>query len=81
MLPHIVIGATTLIVSGLTLLSGIGLGTILMPAFALFFPVSMAIAAMAVVHLAHNHFKLVLVGRQSDWGVVARYAMPAIACT
>jgi uncharacterized membrane protein YfcA len=77
MLPHVVIGATALVVSGLTLFSGFGLGTILMPAFALFFPVSVAIAATAIVHLANNLFKLVLVGRQADWGVVSRFAVPA----
>jgi uncharacterized protein len=77
MLTHIVIGATALIVSGLTLLSGFGLGTILMPAFALFFPVSVAIAATAIVHLANNLFKLVLVGRKADWGVISRFAVPA----
>jgi hypothetical protein len=35
--------------SGLTLFSGFGLGTVLMPAFAVFFPVPTAIAATAVV--------------------------------
>jgi hypothetical protein len=49
-LSHLVIAATALIVSGLTLFSGFGLGTILMPAFALFFPLTVAIAATAVVH-------------------------------
>lgn len=77
MLTHLVIGATALIVSGLTLFSGFGLGTILMPAFALFFPLTVAIAATAVVHLANNLFKLVLVGRHADWNVVARFALPA----
>jgi hypothetical protein len=37
-LSHIVIAATALVVSGLTLFSGFGLGTILMPVFALFSP-------------------------------------------
>jgi len=60
----------------LTLLSGFGLGTALMPAFALFFPVPVAIAATAVVHLANNIFKVFLVGRKADWGVVARFAIP-----
>ncbi|UYN97049.1 MAG: TSUP family transporter [Enhydrobacter sp.] len=77
MLTHIVIAATALIVSGLTLFSGFGLGTILMPAFALFFPVSVAIPATAVVHLVNNLFKLFLVGRQADWKVVARFGLPA----
>jgi len=74
---HAVIAATALVVSGLTLFSGFGLGTILMPAFALFFPVATAIAATAVVHLANNLFKLVLVGRLADWSVVVRFAVPA----
>lgn len=66
-----------LVASGLTLFSGFGLGTILMPAFALVMPVEVAIAATAVVHLANNLFKLVLVGRQADWGVLLRFAAPA----
>ena len=48
-----------------------------MPAFALFFPLPVAIAATAVVHLANNIFKIVLVGRDTDWGVVLRFALPA----
>ncbi|MGF1640721.1 MAG: TSUP family transporter [Rhodospirillales bacterium] len=63
--------------SGLTLFSGFGLGTILMPAFALIMPVEVAIAATAVVHLANNVFKLWLVGAAADRGVVVRFALPA----
>lgn len=77
MLSHLLIAATALIASGLTLFSGFGLGTILMPAFALFFPVTVAVSATAIVHLANNLFKLALVGRQADWGVVLRFAAPA----
>src|SRR5882762_8416040 len=49
-----------------------------MPAFTLFLPVPVAVAATAVVHLANNLFKLALVG-QADWTVVARFALPAAA--
>jgi hypothetical protein len=35
-------------VSGLTLFPGFGLGTLLMPAFALFFPIEVAVAATAI---------------------------------
>lgn len=77
MLVHLIIGTIALIVSGLTLFSGFGLGTILMPAFALFFPLTVAIAATAVVHLANNLFKLVLVWKHADWNIVARFALPA----
>jgi uncharacterized membrane protein YfcA len=66
-------------VSGLTLFSGFGLGTVLMPAFALFFPVPVAVAATAVVHLANNLFKTALVGRKADWSVVMKFALPGAA--
>ena len=49
---------TAFVVAGLTLFSGFGLGAVLMPAFAVFFPVEVAVAATAVVHLANNIFKL-----------------------
>ena len=63
--------------SMLTLFSGFGLGTILMPVFALFFPVPTAIAATAVVHLANNLFKIFLLGRGADWPVVLRFGLPS----
>jgi hypothetical protein len=74
---YALVAITALVVSGLTLFSGFGLGTVLMPAFALFFPVPTAIAATAVVHLANNLFKAGLVGRQADWRVVTRFSVPA----
>ena len=76
-MSYVLIGVTAFAVSGLTLFSGFGLGTVLMPAFALFFPVPAAIAATAVVHLANNLFKLALVGRDADWSVVLRFSLPA----
>lgn len=75
---YFVVCLTALLASGLTLFSGFGLGTILMPAFALFFPVEVAIAMTAVVHMANNFFKLALVGRHSDKSVLLRFAPPAI---
>ena len=63
----------------LTLFPGFGLGTVLMPAFALFFPIPVAVAATAVVHLANNLFKTALVGRKADWPVVAKFALPGAA--
>ncbi|MGB0431657.1 MAG: sulfite exporter TauE/SafE family protein, partial [Bacteroidia bacterium] len=46
----------------LTFFSGFGLGTILTPVFAIFFPIDQAIALTGVVHFANNIFKLFLVG-------------------
>lgn len=76
-MSYMIICTMALVVSGLTLFSGFGLGTLLMPAFALFFPVEVAIAATAIVHLANNIFKLGLVGRKANLGIVVRFALPA----
>lgn len=75
-MEYVILSLVAVTVSMLTLFSGFGLGTALMPAFALFFPVPVAVAATAVVHLANNLFKVFLVGRKADWGVVARFALP-----
>ena len=72
----VLIGVAPLLTSGLTMLSGFGLGTILMPVFALFFPLPLAIAATAVVHFANNLLKFGLIARQADWPVVAKFSMP-----
>ncbi len=77
MTEYVVICTVAVIVSALTLFSGFGLGTLLMPAFALFFPVSVAVAATAVVHLVNNLFKVLLVGKHANIGVTIRFAVPA----
>lgn len=76
-MSYVVVCVVALLISALTLFSGFGLGTLLMPAFALFFPVPVAVAATAVVHLANNIFKVGLVGRNADRAVVIRFALPA----
>jgi uncharacterized membrane protein YfcA len=63
----------------LTFFTGFGLGTLLLPAFAAFFPTEVAVALTAVVHLLNSLFKLVLVGRHADLGVALRFGVPAIA--
>jgi uncharacterized membrane protein YfcA len=57
----------------LTFFSGFGLGTLLLPVFALFYPLPVAVAATAMVHFANNLFKGVLMLRQCDWKVVAAF--------
>jgi uncharacterized protein len=68
----------TLLVSGLTLYSGFGLGTLLMPVFALFFPIEVAVASTAVVHAANSIFKVAAVGRHSDRSIVFRFGIPSV---
>jgi len=62
----------------LTFFSGFGLGTILAPVFAIFFPIELAIALTGVVHFCNNLFKIVLVGRKTDKIVLIRFGIPAI---
>ncbi|MGQ0556115.1 MAG: TSUP family transporter [Nitrospiraceae bacterium] len=68
-----------LLASALTLFSGFGLGTLLMPVVALFFPLDLAIAMTAMVHLANNLFKIGLLGRKADASVLLKFGLPAIA--
>lgn len=75
----VLIGIVSFLASGLTLFSGFGLGTILVPVFALFFPLPLAIAATAIIHFANNIFKLGLMVRQANWRVVTKFSVPAAA--
>lgn len=77
-MDYLFVCAVAVLVAALTLFSGFGLGTLLMPAFALFFPVPVAVAATAVVHLANNALKVFLVGRHADRTALLRFAGPAV---
>ena len=64
--------------SGLTFFSGFGLGTVLLPAFALFFPVQIAVGLTAIVHFLNNLFKLSLVGKHANKNILLRFSLPTI---
>ncbi len=64
--------------SCLTLFSGFGLGTLLMPVVALFFPLEIAIGVTAVVHLANNLFKVALLGRHAHKEVLLKFGVTAV---
>lgn len=78
MLEIVIIGIAAFFTAILTFFSGFGLGTILMPVFALFFPVDIAIALTGVVHFANNIFKMGLVGKMASKPVLIRFGIPAI---
>ena len=61
----------------LTFVSGFGLGTILLAVFAIFFPIEIAIALTAVVHLLNNIFKTGLMYKHVDLKVFLLFAIPA----
>jgi len=78
MSEYLIVSFAALMAAGLTLYSGFGLGTLLLPVFALFFPAEMAVVATAMVHGANNVFKVLLLGKQADKEVVLKFGLPAI---
>ena len=78
-MSYLILCTVALLASALTFFSGFGLGTLLLPAFALFFPIEQAVALTAIVHLLNNLFKLVLTGRHANMSVIVRFGVPAIA--
>ncbi len=78
-MEFILIAIVALFSAILTFFSGFGLGTILMVVFAIFFPVEIAIALTALVHLANNIFKLTLIWKLINRKVFIKFAIPAMA--
>jgi len=76
-IEYFIICITSFLISIVTLFSGFGLGTVLMPVFAMFFPIPVAIASVAVVHLANNLFKALLVGKYAKTSVVIKFGIPS----
>lgn len=74
----LLIPAVALAASLITLISGFGLGTLLLPVFAVFFPLEVAIALTAVVHLLNNLFKLSLLWKEIHRSTVLRFGVPGI---
>lgn len=75
---YVIICTAAFLASGLTLFSGFGLGTILLPTMAIFFPLDTAIALTAIVHFLNNLFKFALLGRHADKKTVLRFGVPAV---
>ena len=71
-IPLIALGASLL-----TFFSGFGLGTLLTPAFALFFPLELSVTLTAIVHFLNNIFKFSLVGSFADKNIVIKFGIPA----
>jgi uncharacterized membrane protein YfcA len=77
-MSYLVVWTVAFLASGLTFFSGFGLGTLLLPAFALFFAIELAVALTAVVHFLNGAYKLILVWRHINWPVLVRFGVPAI---
>jgi len=77
-MEYLIIGIVTLAGAGLTLFSGFGLGTLLMPVFGLFFPIEIAIGLTAIVHLSNNLIKLGFFYKHINWKVILRFGVPSV---
>lgn len=77
----LIVCVVALLASGLTFFSGFGLGTLLLPAFVLFYPVAQAVALTAIVHFLNGLFKLWLVGRHTNLRVALLFGLPALVAS
>jgi len=80
-MEYIIIPVSALIASFLAFFSGFGLGTILLPVFAVFFPIDAAVALTAIVHLLNNVFRFALVARHVNKSVIIRFGLITIAAS
>ena len=77
----IIICVVAFTASALTFFSGFGLGTLLLPAFALFYPIEQAVAFTAIVYFLNGTFKLGLVGRHANRRILIAFGVPAIVAS
>lgn len=78
-MEYIIVAIAVLIGASLTFFSGFGLGTIMLPVFALFFDIEVAVGATAIVHLSNNVFKFFLVRKFIHVQTFLRFGIPAMA--
>lgn len=75
---YLLLAVISFIASVLTFYSGFGLGTLLLPVFALWFPLDQAILMTAIVHFFNSVFKLYLFRKNIDIFILLRFGIPAI---
>jgi uncharacterized protein len=78
LMAYFVVPLVALVGSLLSFMSGFGLGTLLLPAFMLSFPIDIAVLATAVVHMANNLFKLGLVGKFANYRMIVRFGITSV---
>jgi uncharacterized membrane protein YfcA len=62
----------------LTLFSGFGVSMVLVPVAIIYFPIPIAIALAAIVHLVSNLYKLAHLWRKVDMPITLRFGLPAL---
>ncbi len=79
-MSYLIVVVSAAFVAMLTLFAGFGLGTLLLPVFALFFPIQIAVAVTAVVHFLNGLFVFWLMGKHARWKTVLLFGAPAAVC-
>lgn len=77
-MEYLIICIATFFIAILNLLTGFGLGTVLLPVFTIFFPLTLAIAAMSIVHLLTSLYETCLVGKYANRKIVVKFGIPAL---
>jgi len=77
----LLIPVVAFIASLLTLFCGFGLGTLMLPVFAIFYPIEIAVALTAAVHFLNNLFKLSMLGKYMSIQVVLWFGIPSLAAS
>lgn len=75
---YLVLIPVTLATSLITLFTGFGVGTIMMPVMALFFDVKVAIFLTAIVHFFNNMSRLALYRSEINWEIIKRFGVVSI---
>lgn len=78
MMEYSVIIISSFLASWISFYSGFGLGTILMPVIAVFFPLPIAISLTAVAHLIHSLFKVGMLWSKIDWKLAFKFGSIAL---
>lgn len=74
---YLLICSAAFLTAAVTLFCGFGLATLLLPVFAIFFPIEAAVAMTAIVHLTNNVTKVALLARHASVPVVLGFGLPA----
>jgi uncharacterized membrane protein YfcA len=75
---YIILALLSFVAGGLTLFTGFGLSTILLPVFMIFLPATIAVPSTAIVHFLNNFYKLSIYFKKIDIKVLLRFGVPAL---
>jgi uncharacterized membrane protein YfcA len=77
-MEYLIISVSSFLIAGLSLFSGFGLGTVLMPIFILFFAPPIAISLTAIVHFLNNIFKFFILGNKANKEILVKFGIPSV---